>query len=151
MANLNEFRASLDTAREWIDDLMESIDTRNEAQACRALRVTLQELRDHLTTQEIADFASQLPQLLRGVFYEGWRPAEKPARRRSRLELLERVYKQCPDCASIEQVEVMVQEIFEFLSRKISAGEIRHVVTSLPKELRELWPAEAANPVIAAL
>ncbi len=151
MANLNEFSASLATTGEWIDDLMQSLDTDNEAQACRALRVTLHELRDHLTLEEVADFAAQLPQLIRGIYFEGWRPVRKPVRRRSRTELLERIYEQYPDCSSIEDVEVMIQDVFGFLSRRISAGEIRHVVSSLPKDLRDLWPADAANPARTAL
>lgn len=143
MANLKEFGASLETTREWIDDLMETLRTDNEPQACRALRITLHELREHMTNEEVADFSAQLPQLLRGVFFEGWRPTGKPVKRRSLTELLERLYEQSPDCENTEQVEVMVRDVFEFLCRHISAGEIRHIVTGLPKELRTLWPADA--------
>lgn len=145
MANLSEFAPTLETTREWIDDLMLTLDVGNEARACRALRVTLHELRDQLTNEEVADFAAQLPQLIRGVFYEGWRPVSKPIHHRSRVELLERLYERCQDCSSLEDAESMAQDVFEFLSRRISAGETRHIVTSLPKGLRQLWPVEALS------
>ena len=145
MANLAEFGASLATTREWIGDLMAILETGNEAQACRALRVTMQELRDHLTIAEVADFSAQLPLLLRGVFYEGWRPTGKPVKRRSKEEFLEKISRHFPEFSEVTEVEETVRDVFEFLSRKVSAGEIRDIVTSLPKDLRDLWPPESAN------
>ena len=37
--------------------------------------VLLQALRDRLTVDEAVEFAFQLPQLLRVIYYEGWTPA----------------------------------------------------------------------------
>ena len=140
MANLSEFGSSLETTREWISELMETLNT-DEARACRALRVTLHELRDHLTVGESADIAAQMPLLLRGVFYEGWRPAGKPVERCSKEEFLEKIGESFKDGPHVGQVEKMVRDVFTFLHRRVSAGEIRDVVTSLPKGIRSLWPA----------
>lgn len=142
MAKLSEYARSLQTTREWVEELMQSLKTKDEALACRALRVTLQELRDHLGPQEAAHFASQLPLLIRGVFYEGWRPTGKPVKRRSKDEFVENVGRAFDEIYQLEEVEELVRDVLEFLSRRISAGEIRDVVLSLPKELRDLWPFE---------
>ena len=140
MANLSEFGSSLETTREWINELMETLGT-DEAKACRALRVTLHELRDHLTVEEAADLAAQMPLLLKGVYYEGWRPAGKPVKRCSKEEFLEKIAESFKDGPHAGKVEQMVRDVFSFLDRRVSAGEIRDVVNSLPKDLRNLWPA----------
>lgn len=44
--------------------------------AYHALRGVLFTLRDRLTVEEAAHFASQLPLLIRGIFYEGYRSAD---------------------------------------------------------------------------
>ena len=44
------------------------------------MRATLHALRDRLTVEEAAQFAAQLPMLIRGFYYEGWNPTDKPVR-----------------------------------------------------------------------
>ncbi len=140
MANLKEFNSSLETTREWISELMETLGS-DEAKACRALRVTLTELRDHLTVEEAADLAAQMPLLLRGVYFEGWRPAGKPLKRCSKQEFLNKIAASLNDAFRLNEVERMVRNVLLFIDRKVSPGEIRHVVQSLPKDLRSLWPS----------
>lgn len=54
----------------WINELDRLLRWDNKHRSYRLLRTTLQTLRDWLPTPEIANFAAQLPELLRGVFYE---------------------------------------------------------------------------------
>lgn len=144
MAVLSEFGASLETTREWIEELMQTMQT-DEAQACRAFRAVTQELRNHLTLAETADLSAQLPLLLRGVFYDGWTPSKVRQRNRSKEKFLQKVSDRLPRATPIGQVEKMVREVFMFLDRKVSPGEIRHVVGSLPKDLQPLWPEYARS------
>lgn len=148
MANLNEFSTSLATTRKWIDDLMDTLE-KDEVKACRILRATLHELRDHLTVEEIADLSAQFPLLLRGLWFEGWRPGVEKKKRRSKAEFLERVRDELPELTP-ESVEKVVRDVFDFLAFKVSEGEIRHIVSSLPRELKDLWPAGAGVPARAA-
>jgi uncharacterized protein (DUF2267 family) len=138
MANLCEFGSSLEATRAWIDELMAILQT-DESHACRAFRVVGHELRDQLTTEEAADLAAQLPLLLRGVFFEGWRPNGKPASR-SKKDFLENVAESYKEISNKKQIESIVRDFFRFLDRKVSPGEIRDIVTGLPKQLRDLWP-----------
>ena len=139
MANLSEFGSSLETTRKWIDELMATLQT-DEEKACRAFRVVGHVLRDQLTPSEVVDVSAQMPFLLRGIFIDGWKPAKNAVRLRSKEEFLEIVAQHLPDKPRSEKVEQMVREVFMFLDRRVSAGEIRHVINSLPKELRSLWP-----------
>src|SRR4051794_39910017 len=67
--------------RLWLDDVMAATETIGWARAFRALRAVLHALRDNLDVEANARFAAQMPLLVRGVFYEGWRPrlGESPA------------------------------------------------------------------------
>lgn len=148
MAKLAEFASSLETTREWINELMDTLQT-DESTACRAFRVTVHELRDQLTVAETADLAAQLPLLLRGIFYEGWRPSGKPMKRRSKADFVDKVAESFKEISDIAQVEEMVRDVFRFLDRRVSPGEIRHVVNSLSKDLRSLWPDHAGERCLA--
>ena len=62
----------------------------DKADAYKALRAVLQTLRDRLPMQEAVHFGAQLPMLLRGLYYEGWKPAQTPIKM-SREEFLQAV------------------------------------------------------------
>jgi uncharacterized protein (DUF2267 family) len=47
-------------------------------QAYSALRSVLHAIRDRLPVIEAANFAAQLPMLVRGFYYEGWKPESVP-------------------------------------------------------------------------
>src|SRR5271165_2158597 len=47
--------------------------------AYRALRSVLYVLRDRLTPEQAVHLGAQLPILVRGTYYEGWRIAGKPS------------------------------------------------------------------------
>jgi uncharacterized protein (DUF2267 family) len=72
----------------WINDLDARLGWENKHRSYRLLRTVLQALRDWLPTNEAASFGAQLPELLRGVYYEHWRPAATPVTQRHRADLL---------------------------------------------------------------
>jgi uncharacterized protein (DUF2267 family) len=71
---------SAQVASSWVDDVAREFDTLDKAFAYRVLRAWLHCLRDRLTVETSAQFASQLPDLLRGVFYENWEPNKVPTK-----------------------------------------------------------------------
>lgn len=123
----------------WINELNEFLEWEDKSRSYRLLRTVLQTLRDWLPTDESANFAAQLPTLLRGVYYEHWRPATTPVRQRSKADFLARI----DDAFARDQLlyaEEVVSIAFRFLSTKIAAGEIADVYHALPADLRALWP-----------
>ncbi len=53
--------------------------TRHHMLSARArLKAVLQTLRDRITVNEAADFAAQLPTIVRGLYFEEWHPAVTP-------------------------------------------------------------------------
>jgi uncharacterized protein (DUF2267 family) len=66
---------SVEKAHAWLNDLAEELATEDGHHAYRVLRAFLHALRDHLSVDEAAALAAQLPIFVRGVFYEGWDPS----------------------------------------------------------------------------
>jgi uncharacterized protein (DUF2267 family) len=127
----------------WINELDELLGWSNKSRSYRLLRSVLQALRDWLPVNEAADFAAQLPNLLRGVYYEQWRPATTPVKPRSKSDFLGRI-----DHAfvgdPILHTEDAVRITLRFLSTKIAAGEIADVKHALSADLRALWTLSSA-------
>jgi len=122
----------------WINELDELLGWRNKARSYRLLRTVLQTLRDWLPVNEAADFAAQLPTLLRGVFYEQWRPGTTPVKHRSKADFLARI-----DHAFVGEpvlsATAAASIAFQFLSTKIAAGEISDIRHALPADVRAMW------------
>ena len=75
----------------WINELDALVGWGSKARSYRLLRTVLQALRDWLPVNDAAHFGAQLPTLLRGVYYEHWRPADTPVTERHRSNFLARV------------------------------------------------------------
>jgi uncharacterized protein (DUF2267 family) len=123
----------------WIDDLDRRLGWNNKPRAYRLLKAVLHALRDRLPPAELANLGAQLPTLLRGVYYEQWRPMATIVRTRSKGEFLSRVdadFKIDP----LPHTAQAIMTVFRLLSDKITAGEIEHVRHALPEELRNIWP-----------
>jgi uncharacterized protein (DUF2267 family) len=125
---------------EWLNALAHRIDTGDRRQALRLLRGVLHTLRDRLPHEESAHLASQLPVLLRGIYYEGWRPAATP-RADADLASFAAAVAEHYEAGPGRRVEEDVSEVFRLLNDRISEGEIGHVRSCLPEDLRTIWPA----------
>lgn len=124
----------------WINDVDDRLGWGNKPRAYRLLRAVLHALRDHLPVNEAADLGAQLPTLIRGVYYEQWRPAVMPVKERhldAFLAEIDRAFVSDP----IDDTAGAVAAVFGLLSDKVSAGEIADVRQSLPGAVRALWPA----------
>lgn len=74
------FAQAEDTATEWLAIVGDRHGTDDRAEAYRMLRAWLHTVRDRLTVEAAARFAEPLPDLVRGLFYEGWTPRHVPTR-----------------------------------------------------------------------
>lgn len=121
----------------WLRDVGAELQTDSHQEAYRALRATLHVLRDRLPVDEAAQLAAQLPDLLRGVYYEGWNPSKTPARFHTREELLERVAREAPYHGHTE-ASYALQAALTVLRRRVSAGEMEDVAAVLPADVAQL-------------
>lgn len=61
---------------DWLQDVRVIYDFEQDEHAFILLRATLKGLRDHLTQEEVITLGNILPAILRGFYYEGWKPQE---------------------------------------------------------------------------
>ena len=70
--------ASISKSNAWLADIDAAFGTKDRRLAYRVLRAWLHSVRDALSVDVAAHFAAQLPELLRGVFFDGWKPSKVP-------------------------------------------------------------------------
>lgn len=133
------FSHAAQQAQQWVNELAEDLDW-TERRAYRLLRSVLHALRDWLSMEEIADLSAQLPVLIRGIYFEGWKPEETPVWERKKEDFVARIEHEFADDL-LYDTESAIAAAFRLLDRHISQGEISQVRNSMKKSLRELWPA----------
>jgi uncharacterized protein (DUF2267 family) len=69
---------AVQTIQIWLKELKDKGELADEAAAYSVLRSVLHQLRDRLTLEESVDLGAQLPLIVRGLYYEGWRPHHVP-------------------------------------------------------------------------
>jgi uncharacterized protein (DUF2267 family) len=142
---LESLEHTVQITHRWINDLDKRLGWNNKPRAYRLLKAVLHALRDWVRLTEAVDLAAQLPELLRGAYYEGWRPAATPVKHRGKADFLARIdaaFKADP----LPRTGQAVMAVFQLLSEKISAGEIDHVRHALPEDLKNLWPEPYLAP-----
>lgn len=87
---LDVFDKTLQTTNTWLDDLMEEIGPPRQV-AWHTLGSVLRTLRDRLPIELGAHLAAQLPLLVRGLYYDRFRPEHIPERLRTEDDFLSRV------------------------------------------------------------
>jgi uncharacterized protein (DUF2267 family) len=131
------------TTNAWVKELTEELGWEDRTRAYHALRAVLHALRDRLTVAEAADLGAQLPMLIRGLYYEGWKPSGKPVKERRRETFLAHIAEALRGQAEVYP-EGVAWAVFKVLERHVSAGEIGDVKHILPHEIVALWPAGGA-------
>jgi uncharacterized protein (DUF2267 family) len=127
--------------QEWLKELRDNADLDDEAAALSVLRAVLHQLRDRLTPEEAVELGAQLPTILRGIYYEGWRPTRTPERIRSKQKFLDAVAKKLlPRPIAAERA---VMDVFFLIAHHCDPGEISQVIGQLPPEIKDLWPENA--------
>jgi len=138
MTMLSAFDTTVQKTMTWIHELGDAMHW-DEQKSYLCMRATLHALRDRLTVDEAVQLGAQLPMLLRGLFFEGWKPRETPIKVRNREDFFQMVRMQLPPGTHVS-ADAVVCSVFGLLSRKISRGEIQDVRGMMPADLAELWP-----------
>jgi uncharacterized protein (DUF2267 family) len=141
---IDTFDTTVQKTNHWLRELSDLLGWQDDKPlAYRALRAVLHVLRDRLILEEAVELGAQLPMLVRGFYYEGWRPADTPTRERKREEFLARVEERLrPDPTAPEDA---TRAVFKLLAHRISEGELQDVRHMLPQEVRALMPEIAAG------
>ena len=126
---------NVNSTRVWLAEVAEELGTDERRRALRAMRAVLHTIRDRLTVEEVAQLAAQLPDLIRGIYYEGWDPTGKPLKYRTVDEFLGRVADE-GGLHSETEASYAVAAVTRVVRSHVSEGEIEDVLAVMPAELR---------------
>ena len=137
------FDHTLQEGNLWLKAIAESLHLEDRRHAYSALRATLHALRDRMPPERAVHFGAQLPMLIRGLYFEGWRLAGKPTGERSIDDFCDHIARELPPHFPMDP-QTTARGVFDMLARQLDEGEIGKVIDQMPLPLRALWP-EAAH------
>ncbi|MGO8958276.1 MAG: DUF2267 domain-containing protein [Streptosporangiaceae bacterium] len=134
---------SVEKANAWLNGVEKGFDTHDRRLAYRVTRAWLHSLRDRLTVEVAAHFAAQLPDLWRGVFYDGWNPSHVP-QKYGHSEYVARFARD----AGIHDSDVRKAAgiVTAVVRQHMSAGAVDEAFALLPADLRQLLETITAEP-----
>jgi uncharacterized protein (DUF2267 family) len=136
-STLDVFEHTIEITHIWLHDLLERLAWRDHHRAYRALRAVLHALRDRLPVNDASHLAAQLPMLVRGFYYEGYHPGDKPLRERTKAEFLAHVKVEFPD--ENFDIQRITQAVLQVLAKHVTPGEVEKIRKALPEDIRSLW------------
>lgn len=139
---LNIFDRTLQETNTWLGEISEAMNFPDRQMAYHALRGVLFTLRDRLPPEEAVKLSQQLPVLVRGIYFEGYKMSKTPIKY-NREEFIEQVGSELNQAGGANP-ENAARAVLQVLSRHISQGEAEQVRNALPKHIQTLWPEEMA-------
>jgi uncharacterized protein (DUF2267 family) len=136
MSTVRAFAQSVQVADRWVADLARALELDND-EAYRVLRAVLHALRDRIPHDESAQLAAQLPLIVRGAYYEGWRPSSTPETYHGVEPFLRRIAVEA-QMAGETEASFAAQTTVGMLRRHVSEGEVADVLAALPAPVRAL-------------
>lgn len=140
--SLDIFDRTIQTTSIWLKEITAVIGPDRQL-AWKVLSTVLHKLRDRLPFEVSVHLGSQLPLLVRGVYYDQYRPIEQPNKNRHASEFIEEVAKWLSDVRPVDP-KLAVLAVFGVLGRHIDSGQVAKVKNTLPHEIRALWDEAAA-------
>ena len=130
----------------WLNEIGERLDTADRRKAFDALRATLHAVRDRVGADHALHFAAQLPLLIKGLFFENWRPSETPTREREKETFLANVDAEVRRGIGVDP-EHAVKAVLEVLAEHIDPAQMDKLRRLFPENMRDLFPEPArASP-----
>lgn len=124
----------------WLKDILGQLKWQSKDSAYQALRGTLHTLRDRLPVEEAIELSAQLPLLIKGIYFDGWTPRDKPERY-EKEEFARRVHRQFDFDSNVNPAEV-IRAVLRVMYRHMGEGEFRDIRSNMPKGIQEWFPEE---------
>ncbi|WP_024507860.1 DUF2267 domain-containing protein [Bradyrhizobium sp. ARR65] len=145
---LDVFDRTIHLTNTWLDEMMASLP-RDKQLAWHALGAVLRTVRDRVPINLAAHLGAQLPLLVRGTYYDQWRPSDTPQNWRSADEFFALVSAQLASVKPIDVVDAS-RAVFRVLNHHVDPNQVEKIKHALPEEVRSLWPANNAQQSSAA-
>jgi uncharacterized protein (DUF2267 family) len=136
---LEVFDRTLQITNTWLDEIMTTNLPRDRKLAWHILGAVLRTIRDRVPVNLAAHFGAQLPLLVRGTYYDQWRPSEAPKAWRSTDEFLAIVSAELSSLKPVDSGDA-VRAVFQVLNHHIDPHQVEKMRHALPGEVQTLWP-----------
>ena len=134
---LDVFDKTLQSTNIWLNEIMDVIGPDRHV-AWKVLGTVLHKLRDRLPVELSAHLGSQLPLLVRGAYYDQYRPHCQPTNCRHADEFVEEVAEWLSDTRPVDP-NLAIAAVLCVLERHVDPGQVSKVKGALPKHLRQMW------------
>lgn len=133
------FETTLQKTNTWVKEISDLLQWDDHHKAYHGLRAVLHALRDRLPLNEAIHLGAQLPMLVRGFYYEGWKPSATPVKIKTLQEFYELVRQNFIADRNVNPRR-LTEAAMAVLSANISPREVEKRRGIFPEELRALWP-----------
>lgn len=144
------FKKYAEHAEDFLKELSQRLGDDNRDRSARILRSVLHLLRDQIPVEESVQFMAQLPMFLKAVYVDGWKLNNRQRKVKDYDAFINEI--RYPDTRKIytdfdsnAQCEHAVQIVLTLIQEKVSEGEIRDVVNTLPAGLRKIFEIKAMH------
>lgn len=135
--HLPVFETTLQKTNELLNMMADRFGWTDKHQSYGALRGVMHALRDRLPIENAAALGAQLPMLVRGFYYEGWRPSVVPIKMKKEeflAEVEEAIRQPVP-----QTIEEIVVGTLQLLAAHIDPAEFLKIKKVLPKDIATLF------------
>jgi uncharacterized protein (DUF2267 family) len=136
---LDVFDKTLQTTHIWLNEIGEQLIPDRQL-SWRVLGVVLRTVRDRLPTDLSAHLGAELPLLVRGAYYDQFRPSAQPVDLRDLESFVQRISLELSDARPVDARDAL-RAVLATLSRHIPRGQIDKIQQSLPRDVRDFWRA----------
>lgn len=125
------FQHSAEAASAWVNELEHGLGVKDQRYALRVMRAVLHAVRDRLTVPAAAGLAAQFPEVIRGLYYEGWRPATTPRTDDDLDDFLDEITS-AAGLAGHSEASLCAAAVFTLITEHVTPGETDAVLAALP-------------------
>jgi uncharacterized protein (DUF2267 family) len=143
--SLEVFDTTLQKTHIWLDEIMGELAI-GRRPAWHVLGTVLRAIRDRVPLELGANFSAQLPLLVRGAYYDQFRPSDIPTPLRRWNDFLALLALGMVDIGPPVSPSRAAEAVFAVLSRHIDRGEIAKLQQALPQDVREHWAVALSAP-----
>ncbi|WP_173933561.1 DUF2267 domain-containing protein [Chelativorans sp. Marseille-P2723] len=129
---------TIQTTNIWLNEIMKDHGN-NRQVAWHILGAVLKALRDRLPADLAAHLGAELPLLVRGLYYDQYKPSRQPDITRTLDAFLERVKEGLANIRPVDPKEA-TRSVFKVIAHHVDLGQSAKVRDALPKEVQALWP-----------
>jgi uncharacterized protein (DUF2267 family) len=97
-----------------------------------------------LPVPEAAHLGAQLPMLVRGFYYDEWKPASTPIKMKTAQEFYDAVKTNFTADQNVNPMR-LTQAVLKVLTENLSPGELEKLRAIFPAHLRQIWADSQRN------